>query len=128
VSGAANVMVWGTGSPRREFLAADDLADACVFVMKSYSDIGFLNVGTGEDLTIAEFARLVADVVGFRGKIDFDTTRPDGAPRKLLDVSRINALGWRARIPLREGLQRMYADFLARYPVIRIATETQPSA
>lgn len=128
VSGAANVMVWGTGSPRREFLAADDLADACVFVMKSYSDIEFLNVGTGDDLTIAEFARLVADVVGFRGKIDFDTTRPDGAPRKLLDVSRINALGWRARIPLREGLQRMYDDFLARYPAIRIATETQPSA
>jgi GDP-L-fucose synthase len=96
--------------------------------MKSYSDIGFLNVGTGEDLTIAEFARLVADVVGFRGKIDFDTTRPDGAPRKLLDVSRINALGWRATIPLREGLQRMYADFLARYPAIRIAVETQPSA
>jgi GDP-L-fucose synthase len=128
VSGTANVMVWGTGSPRREFLAADDLADACVFIMKSYSDIEFLNVGTGEDLTIAEFARLVADVVGFRGKIEFDTTRPDGAPRKLLDVSRINALGWRARIPLREGLQRMYADFLARYPSIRIATETQPSA
>jgi GDP-L-fucose synthase len=128
VSGDLSATVWGTGSPRREFLAADDLADACVFVMKNYSDIEFLNVGTGEDLTIAEFARLVADVVGFRGKIDFDTTRPDGAPRKLLDVSRINALGWRATIPLREGLQRMYADFLARYPSIRIAVETQPSA
>jgi len=128
VKGDASVTVWGTGSPRREFLAANDLADARVFVMKCYSDLEFLNVGTGEDVTIAEFAGLVADVVGFRGRIDFDTTRPDGAPRKLLDVSRINALGWRATTPLREGLQRMYADFLARYPSIRMATEIQPSA
>jgi GDP-L-fucose synthase len=128
VTGAASVTVWGTGSPQREFLAADDLADACVFVMKCYSGNEFLNVGTGEDLTIAEFARMVADVVGFGGKIEFDTTRPDGAPRKLLDVSRINTLGWRATTPLREGLQRMYGDFLARYPSIRIATETQPTA
>ena len=128
VNGDLSVTVWGTGAPRREFLAADDLADACVFVMKCYSDIEFLNVGTGADLTIAEFARLVAGVVGFRGKIDFDATRPDGAPRKLLDVSRINALGWRATIPLQEGLQRMYADFLTHYPSIRIATETQCSA
>jgi GDP-L-fucose synthase len=128
INGDASVTVWGTGSPRREFLAADDLADACVFVMKSYSDIEFLNVGTGEDVTIVEFARLIAEVVGFGGKVEFDTTKPDGAPRKLLDVSRINALGWRATTPLREGLQRMYADFLARYPSIRIATEAQPSA
>jgi GDP-L-fucose synthase len=119
--------VWGTGSPRREFLAADDLADACVFVMKSYSDLPFLNIGTGEDMTIADFARLVADVVGYRGKITFDTTRPDGAPRKLLDVSRINALGWRASIPLREGLQSMYADFLERYDAIRADTQRQPA-
>jgi len=124
INGDASVTVWGTGSPRREFLAADDLADACVFVMKCYSGLEFLNVGTGEDLTIAEFARVVADVVGFRGGIAFDTTRPDGAPRKLLDVSRINALGWRAMTPLREGLQRMYADFLARYPAMRAKAET----
>jgi GDP-L-fucose synthase len=124
VNGDASVTVWGTGSPRREFLAADDLADACAFVMKCYSGLEFLNVGTGEDVTIAEFARLVADVVGFRGRIDFDTTRPDGAPRKLLDVSRINALGWRATTPLREGLQGMYADFLARYPAMRAKAET----
>ena len=115
-------------SPRREFLAVDDLADACVFVMKCYSDLEFLNVGTGEDTTIAEFARLVADVVGYRGKIEFDTSRPDGTPRKLLDVSRINALGWRATIPLRDGLQRMYADFLARYDAIRAETEKQAFA
>ena len=128
VNGDASVTVWGTGSPRREFLAADDLADACVFVMKCYSDLEFLNVGTGEDITIGEFARVVADVVGFRGRIDFDTARPDGAPRKLLDVSRINSLGWRATTPLREGLQRMYADFLTRYPSIRTAAEIAPSA
>ena len=119
LAGSPNVTVWGTGTPRREFLAVDDLADACVFVMKSYSDLQFLNVGTGEDITIAEFARLIADVVGFRGTIEFDASRPDGAPQKLLDVSRINALGWRAQIPLRQGLQRMYADFLARYPDLR---------
>jgi GDP-L-fucose synthase len=124
VNGDARVTVWGTGSPRREFLAADDLADACVFVMKCYSGLEFLNVGTGEDVTVAEFARLVADVVGFRGGIDFDATRPDGAPRKLLDVSRINALGWRATTPLRDGLQHMYADFLARYPAMRAKAET----
>jgi len=128
VNGDASVTVWGTGSPRREFLAADDLADACVFVMKCYSDLEFLNVGTGEDITIREFARLVADVVGFPGRIDFDTSRPDGAPRKLLDVSRINSLGWRATTPLREGLQRMYGDFLTRYPSIRTAAEIAPSA
>jgi GDP-L-fucose synthase len=114
VSGAPNVLVWGTGTPRREFLAADDLADACVFVMKHYSDDGFLNIGTGEDVTIADFARLVAEVVGYGGRIDFDTARPDGAPRKLLDVSKLAALGWHARTPLREGLAAAYADFVRR--------------
>lgn len=127
INGDTGVTVWGTGAPRREFLAVDDLADACVFVMKCYSDLQFLNIGTGEDLIIADFARLVADVVGYRGRIDFDTSRPDGAPRKLLDVSRINTLGWRATTPLREGLQRMYADFQARYNAIRAETEKQPS-
>jgi GDP-L-fucose synthase len=114
VSGAPSVVVWGTGTPRREFLAADDLADACVFVMKHYSDDGFLTIGTGEDVTIADFARLVAEVVGYGGKVDFDTSRPDGAPRKLLDVSKLAALGWRARTPLREGLAAAYADFAGR--------------
>jgi len=125
INGAASTTVWGTGSPQREFLAVDDMADACVFVMKSYSDLEFLNIGTGEDTTIAAFARLIADVVGYRGKIEFDTSRPDGTPRKLLDVSRINALGWRATIPLRDGLARMYADFLKRYDAIRADTEKQ---
>jgi GDP-L-fucose synthase len=122
LNGDPNVVVWGTGSPQREFLAVDDLADACVFVMKSYSDLQFLNIGTGEDVSIAQFARIVADVVGYRGEIRFDTSRPDGAPRKLLDVSRINALGWRAAIPLREGLERMYADFVEHYEDIRAKT------
>ena len=106
-------------------MAVDDLADACVFVMKSYSDLQFLNVGTGDDVSIAEFARVVADVVGYSGEIKFDTSKPDGAPRKLLDVSRINALGWRATIPLREGLRRMYADFVVNYDAIRAKTESK---
>jgi len=126
VNGAPSVTVWGTGTPRREFLAVDDFADACVFVMKCYSDAQFINIGTGQDLTIAEFARLVAEVVDYRGRIEFDTSRPDGAPRKLLDVSRINALGWRAKTPLRQGLQLMYADFVKRYAAIR-EKERQPS-
>lgn len=113
VAGAAGVTVWGTGNPRREFLFVDDLADACVFMLKHYSDAGFLNVGTGEDISIADFARLVAEVAGFRGELIFDASRPDGAPRKLLDVSRLTALGWRARTDLRSGLTATYQDFLA---------------
>jgi GDP-L-fucose synthase len=106
------VVVWGTGKPRREFMAVDDLADACVFAMKNYSGDDFLNVGTGEDITIADFARLVADVVGFDGEIVFDISRPDGTARKLLDVSKVQRLGWRAKTPLRQGLEIAYADFL----------------
>ena len=113
VAQTSSVTVWGTGTPRREFLAVDDLADACVFVMKHYSGDEFLNVGTGEDMTIAEFARLVAEVVGYSGKLLFDPSRPDGTPQKLLDVSKLSALGWRAKTPLREGLAEAYADFLA---------------
>ncbi|MCB1511317.1 MAG: GDP-L-fucose synthase [Hyphomicrobiaceae bacterium] len=109
--GAAEVVVWGTGTPRREFLYVDDLADACVFAMTRYSDRGILNIGTGTDIAIAEFARLVADVVGYEGKITFDTTRPDGTPRKLVDVSRMTALGWTAQTALRDGLALAYEDF-----------------
>jgi GDP-L-fucose synthase len=114
VAGAPSATVWGTGTPRREFLAADDLADACVFVMKHYSGDGFLNIGTGEDIAIADFARLVAEVVGYDGRIALDPSRPDGAPRKLLDVSKLAALGWRASTPLRQGLEAAYADFVRR--------------
>ncbi len=113
IADAPTVTVWGTGRPRREFLAVDDLADACIFVMKHYSGSEFLNVGTGQDITISEFAQLVADVIGYRGRLVFDTSRPDGAPRKLLDVSKLAQLGWHAKIPLREGISSAYADFLA---------------
>jgi GDP-L-fucose synthase len=114
---APTVSVWGTGKPRREFLCADDLADACVFVMKHYSDPGFLNIGTGLDVTIREFAEIVSEIVGYKGKMVFDTSRPDGPPQKLLDVSKLNALGWSAKISLRDGLATAYADFQERMPV-----------
>ena len=113
LNNAPSVVVWGTGTPRREFLAVDDAADACVFIMKHYSDFGFLNIGTGEDVTIGDFARHVSDVVGYKGKIKFDTSRPDGPPQKLLNVAKIKKLGWSPKIGLREGLAQAYADFLA---------------
>jgi GDP-L-fucose synthase len=119
MKGAGEVVVWGTGKPKREFLAADDLGDACIFVMKHYSGDGFLNVGTGQEVSIEEFARLVAEIVGYRGKLVFDTNRPDGPPRKLLDISKISALGWTAKTPLRAGLQAAYNDFLARGADVR---------
>ena len=112
VGGQPKVVVWGTGKPRREFLAVDDLADACVFLMKTYSGEQALNIGTGSDVSIGEFARLIAEVVGYRGDIVFDTSRPDGAPQKLLDVSKLTKLGWQAKIPLRQGLEQAYADFV----------------
>jgi GDP-L-fucose synthase len=113
-SHAASVTIWGTGTPRREFLFVDDLADACIFVLEHYSGESHLNVGTGEDTTIAEFARTVSDVIDYHGQFVFDTTRPDGTPRKLLDISKLAALGWRAATPLRTGLAAAYADFQAR--------------
>lgn len=113
VRGDAEVVIWGTGTPRREFLHVDDLADAAVFLMRNYSGEPFINVGTGEDLTIRELAELVAKVVGYGGAIVTDPSKPDGTPRKLLDVSRINALGWRARIGLEAGLEATYRSFLA---------------
>ncbi|WP_430648548.1 GDP-L-fucose synthase [Bradyrhizobium guangzhouense] len=111
-SGAKSVVVWGTGTPRREFLYVDDMADACVHLMKTYSGSDLINIGTGEDIAIAEFARVVAGIVGYRGEISFDTSRPDGTPRKLLDVSRLDKLGWRATTPLHDGLKRAYEAYL----------------
>lgn len=113
VAGAKSVVVWGTGTPRREFLYVDDMADACVHLMKTYSGADLINIGTGEDITIAEFAHIVAEIVGYSGDISFDTSRPDGTPRKLLDVSRLNGLGWRATTSLHDGLKCAYAAYLA---------------
>jgi GDP-L-fucose synthase len=113
VAGLSNVVVWGTGTPRREFLYVDDLADACIHLMKIYSSGELVNIGTGQDITIAEFARLVATVVGYTGAIGFDPSRPDGTPRKLLDVSRLARLGWRARTSLEDGIRLAYQAYLA---------------
>jgi GDP-L-fucose synthase len=113
LSGAPDVVVWGTGTPRREFLYVDDMADACVHLMKTYSSAEMVNIGIGEDITIAQFARLVARAVGYTGTISFDTSRPDGTPQKLLDVSRLANLGWRARISLGDGIGRAYRAYLA---------------
>jgi GDP-L-fucose synthase len=112
VSGVSNVVVWGTGTPRREFLYVDDLADACIRLMKTYSSSELVNIGTGKDITIAEFARVVAATVGYAGEISFDPSRPDGTPRKLLDVSRLAKLGWRASTPLEDGIKLAYQAFL----------------
>jgi GDP-L-fucose synthase len=119
VRGDTEAVVWGTGKPRREFMYSDDLADAVVFLMERHDakDIGeFVNIGVGHDNTIREMAELVAEVVGFRGRLVFDTSRPDGTPQKLLDVSRLQRLGWHARTDLADGLVRAYRDFLARNP------------
>jgi len=112
VESEASVEIWGTGKPRREFLCVDDLADALVHLMKVYSDEMHINVGTGEDVTIADLAELIAEVVGFSGDIVYDVHKPDGAPRKLMDVKRLKALGWQAKIPLKEGLSKTYQWYL----------------
>jgi GDP-L-fucose synthase len=119
-AGHRAVRCWGTGSARREFLYADDLADACVFLMQEYSDSETINIGTGTDITIRELAGLIADVVGFSGDIEWDHGKPDGTPRKVLDVSRMNELGWTARTPLRVGLERTYSAFCSRMPAANI--------
>ena len=111
LSGASAVTIWGTGAPRREFLHVDDLADACVHVMAHHDGDELVNIGCGEDITIADVARMVGEVVGFSGTLEFDTSKPDGTPRKLLDVSRLSKLGWRAQIPLRDGIEQTYRWF-----------------
>ena len=111
--GDSSVVIWGTGRPRREFLYVDDMADATVFLMQNYSEAQHVNVGVGEDLTIFELARLVADVVGYRGEVLTDPTKPDGTPRKLMDVSRLSALGWKAKVDLRAGIAETYRWYVA---------------
>ena len=115
VSKAANVVVWGTGTPRREFLYVDDLADACIHLMKTYSSGDLVNIGTGVDISIAEFARVVAEVVGYTGTISFDSSKPDGTPQKLLDVSRLANLGWRANTSLKDGIKLAYQAYLREH-------------
>jgi GDP-L-fucose synthase len=116
LAGDKKFLVWGTGKPKREFLFADDLADACTFLMESDYTGSFLNIGTGIDQTIHELAEAVLDVVGFEGQLEFDSSKPDGMLRKLLDVSALNALGWKASTPLKEGISVSYKDFQARNP------------
>jgi GDP-L-fucose synthase len=110
-NGAPSVTLWGSGKPRREFLHADDLADACFFLMQSYNEAGLVNVGVGEDLEVGELALLIKKIVGYEGAIEHDLSKPDGTPRKLMDVSKLHGFGWKASIGLEEGLRRVYEDF-----------------
>jgi GDP-L-fucose synthase len=107
-AGAANVEIWGSGTPKREFLYVDDLADACVFLLKHYSGHEHINVGTGEDLTIRELAETIAKVIGYSGGFVYDRSKPDGTPRKLVDVTKLTAIGWRPRIALEDGIREVY--------------------
>lgn len=125
-SGAPTLVVWGTGTPRRELLYVDDLADACVFLMQRYSEEGIVNVGTGEDLTIKALAEQVCHTVGFEGLLEFDVSRPDGTPQKLLDVSRLRGMGWRPRVDLAQGLGRTYAWFSDHRAEARLSTLAAP--
>ena len=113
-NGAPEVVVWGSGKPRREFLHTDDLAEACYFLMMEYNEQGLVNIGVGEDLEIGELAALIREIVGFEGKIVLDSSKPDGTPRKLMDVSKINSLGWKAIISLKEGISAVYKQYAAQ--------------
>jgi len=115
VNGTPEVIIWGSGSPMREFLFADDLADACYFLMQNYNEPHLINIGTGEDLTIKDLALLVKKVTGFEGALTFDSTKPDGTPRKLMDVSKLHNLGWKHQIELEDGIHLAYQDFLAKH-------------
>ncbi len=106
--GADKVVLWGTGAPRREFLHADDMADACIFLMHKYNEAGLVNIGVGTDIAIAELAEMIREIVGYEGTIEWDTSKPDGTPRKLMDVSKLALLGWKATVPLKEGVEKVY--------------------
>lgn len=116
INKSPEVTIWGTGKPLREFLYADDLGDACVFLMQNYNEAEFVNIGTGEDLSIAALAMLIQEIVGYTGKLTFDPSKPDGTPRKLMDVNKLHALGWKHKTNLREGIAKAYQDFLTRFP------------
>ncbi len=114
VNNNPTVNIWGSGKPLREFMFADDLADACVFLMENYNDLQFVNIGVGEDISIRELAELIKEVVGFQGDLEFDSSKPDGTPRKLMDVSKLTSLGWKAKTNLKEGIKLAYEDFLKK--------------
>ncbi|GGE94471.1 GDP-L-fucose synthase family protein [Hymenobacter cavernae] len=118
LNNAPEVEIWGTGTPRREFLYADDLADACYFLLQNFNEPGFVNVGTGEDVTIAELAGLVKSIVGYEGELRFNSSYPDGTPRKLMDVSKLTNLGWKYTTKLEDGVRKAYAEFLAKAPEV----------
>ena len=114
LNNASEVTIWGSGSPKREFLHADDLADACVFLMNTYSDEGLVNIGTGEDISISDLALMIKEVVGYEGAIVYDASKPDGTPRKLMDVSKLSGLGWKYTISLKKGLEMVYQEYQSR--------------
>lgn len=118
-SGSDEVVIWGTGTPRREIMYVDDMANACIYLMQNYSGEDFVNIGVGDDISIRDFAEMIADVVGFTGRFTYDTSKPDGTPRKLVDVSRLSALGWSSQISLREGVERTYGWFLENEDKLR---------
>lgn len=115
INGKDKVIIWGTGSPYREFLFADDLADACFYLMETYNEPSLVNIGTGEDISIKDLALVIKKVIGFDGELEFDSTKPDGTPRKLMDVSKLHSAGWKHKIGLEEGIKLAYSDFLERY-------------
>ena len=114
VNSSPEIVIWGSGNPKREFLYADDLADACYYLMLNYNEPNLINIGTGEDLSIKELALLIKEIVGFEGDLKFDTSKPDGTPRKLMDVSKLHSKGWKHKVPLQEGIKLAYRDFLSR--------------
>jgi len=109
------VTIWGTGSPKREFLFADDLAEACYYLMQNYDEEGLVNIGTGEDISIKDLALLIKNIVGYQGEINFDTSKPDGTPRKLMDVTKLHSKGWKHKVELEDGIKLAYGDFLKKY-------------
>jgi GDP-L-fucose synthase len=111
----SDVTIWGTGAPMREFLFADDLAEACYYLMQNYDEAGLVNIGTGEDLSIKDLALLIKKVIGYAGEIKFDASKPDGTPRKLMDVSKLHSKGWKHTIELEDGIKLAYQDFLSKY-------------
>lgn len=113
-NGTKEVIIWGTGTPKREFLFADDLADACFYLMQNYSEPNLINIGTGEDISIRDLALLIKEIVGFTGELTFDSSKPDGTPRKLMDVSKLHARGWKHTVELRDGIRLAYSDFLQK--------------